>query len=256
MKAAFIMRSKNPNNDYNGGKFSVAPDDFGEKETKKLLVLVHEKTPYLDAVPSGCIVVQPYCDEKFAVLGICAFISKLAEKCGREIKYSLDGKKNENSTLKPRRSPVFLGFVFKRKEVQEAFDITYELLAKYYEQYMSELWEKPLTFGGMETIASKYEEIAFSKVSDASKAAVSLSPEILNETVTTSRPVKLSEHKESHEPEYIAGENKHVFLKLSAILIIGISIVAVIVGLKLMKNFMHETPAQQVIILPQDAEKN
>lgn len=243
MKAAFIMRARTPNNDYVTDKFLAAPDDFGEEENMKVHSYVSGKIQSLQTDPSGFIGVT-YCDKEFVIAGICTYISVLYDKCGLKPRYSMDG------TDGSRKYRVFLGFVFRRNDVHDAFDVTFKRLAEYYERYISEFWDKPLIFGGMKPVSSQYDELTFSKADSVSKVAVSLSPDMLKNTVASSSPVDSAEQKEEHTIR----ESKHGFSVLfCTLVVIVISVVATILGSKLMTKQTQDNHAQQTAIMKGEA---
>mgnify|MGYP006916050620 CR=1 FL=1 len=226
MQAAFIMHARTKYNDFMQGNFLVKPENFPNEEIVKVYEHVGNETRYFDIAPSEGIKIT-FCDKKFIVLGVSIKIAELYKLCGRETKYSRVDNDNGRSN-----NHAFMGFVFKREdieEIHEEFDITYKLLLEHYERYISDIWEKPFSIEGIKPIFSRYERISLTKTADTSKIAVSVTHEMFKKS-------GLSSPENEQEPD--ENENK-LNTRIIAVIIV-IALVAALLGLKPLKNFIQQ----------------
>ena len=111
-------------------------------------------------------------------------------------------------------------------------------MAEYYDRYISKFWEKPLIFGGMESVLSPYEEISFGKISDASKVAVSLTSEMLRKPAPQKNEIKGEE----------APKEQRNSFSIVAVVLIGVAIASAILGAVLLKNFVQGNSPQKAVL--------
>lgn len=145
--AAPIIHARTKNVDFRT-RFLVRPEDFTDAVSENVRSYVLNSTAYFElAGPQGRRLVL--CDEAHVITGVSMDISRLSSACGRKSDYCQEGKGRSNF--------AFIGLVFPKKEIRQAFDVPLQVLLDLYEKYMKLRWEEPDAPASYEPTKASYE---------------------------------------------------------------------------------------------------
>ena len=145
--AAPIIHARTKNVDFRT-RFLVRPADFSEAASENVRSYVLNSTAYFELAGSqGRRLVL--CDDTHVITGVSMDISRLSSACGKKSDYCQEKKGRSNF--------AFIGLVFLKKEIRQAFDVPLTVLFDVYEKYMKLRWEEPDAPASYEPMKASYE---------------------------------------------------------------------------------------------------